>query len=163
MELGSIVQFLENKAILVTGATGFLAKIFVEKVLRVQPNLKKLYLLVRAADAKSATYRLQNEILGKDLFKLLKEKWGSNLNSLISEKVTVVPGDISIEDLGLKDSVLREEMLNQIDAIINLAATTNFDERYDVALGINTFGAKHVMSFAKKCVRLKVLVHVSTG
>lgn len=163
MELGSIVQFLENKAILVTGATGFLAKIFVEKVLRVQPNLKKLYLLVRAADAKSATYRLQNEILGKDLFKLLKEKWGSNLNSLISEKVTVVPGDISLEDLGLKDSVLREEMLNQIDAIINLAATTNFDERYDVALGINTFGAKHVMSFAKKCVRLKVLVHVSTA
>jgi fatty acyl-CoA reductase len=68
--------------------------------------------------------------LGKDLFKLLKEKWGSNLNSLISEKVTVVPGDISLEDLGLKDSVLREEMLNQIDAIINLAATTNFDERY---------------------------------
>jgi fatty acyl-CoA reductase len=36
--------------------------VFVEKVLRVQPNLKKLYLLVRAADAKSATYRLQNEV-----------------------------------------------------------------------------------------------------
>ncbi|KAL6342031.1 hypothetical protein AAG906_038277 [Vitis piasezkii] len=26
MELGSIVEFLENKSILVTGATGFLAK-----------------------------------------------------------------------------------------------------------------------------------------
>lgn len=35
--------------------------------------------------------------------------------------------------------------------------------RYDVALGINTLGVKHVLSFAKKCIQLKVLVHVSTG
>ncbi|XP_040995478.1 fatty acyl-CoA reductase 3-like [Juglans microcarpa x Juglans regia] len=164
MELGSIVQLLENKAILVTGATGFLAKIFVEKVLRVQPNVKKLYLLLRAADAKSATQRFHNEILGKDLFILLKQKWGTNLNSLVSEKVTVVAGDLCREDLGLQDSsILREEMLNQIDFIVNLAATTNFDERYDVALALNALGAEHILRFAKKCVRLKVLVHVSTA
>ncbi|CBI28355.3 unnamed protein product, partial [Vitis vinifera] len=35
MELGSVVEFLENKSILVTGATGFLAKIFVEMILRI--------------------------------------------------------------------------------------------------------------------------------
>lgn len=163
MELGSVVQLLENKAILVTGAAGFLAKIFVEKVLRVQPNVKKLYLLLRAADDKSATQRLHNEMIEKDLFRVLKEKWGTNLYSFISEKVTVVPGDISLENLGLKDSSLREELWNQIDVIVNLAATTNFDERYDVALGVNTLGAKHVLSFAKKCVRLQVILHVSTA
>ncbi|EEF38504.1 oxidoreductase, putative [Ricinus communis] len=86
MEFGSILQFLEKKNILITGATGFLAKIFIEKILRVQPNVKKLYLLLRAPDAK-----------------------------------------------------------------------------YDVALDLNTMGAKHVLCFAKKCVRLKVLVHVSTA
>lgn len=59
---------------------------------------------------------------------MLKEKWGENFNSLIWEKVTLVPGDISKEDLGL-DSNLREEMLKKIDVIVNLAATTNFDER----------------------------------
>ncbi|KAB1227266.1 Fatty acyl-CoA reductase 3 [Morella rubra] len=163
MELGSIVQLLENKAILVTGATGFLAKIFVEKVLRVQPNVKKLYLLLRAADAKSATHRLHNEILGKELFRVLKEKWGPNFSASISQKVTVLPGDLCQEDLGLKDSMLREEMRNQVDFVINLAATTNFDERYDVALDLNTLGAKHVLSFAKQCVKLKAFVHVSTA
>lgn len=35
--------------------------------------------------------------------------------------------------------------------------------RYDVALGLNTFGVKHVINFAKKCINLRVLVHVSTG
>ncbi|KAL6967060.1 factor arrest protein 3, partial [Sarracenia purpurea var. burkii] len=61
MELGSIIQFLDNRTILVIGATGFLAKIFVEKILRVQPNVKKLYLLLRASDAKSASQRFHNE------------------------------------------------------------------------------------------------------
>ncbi|KAH9659960.1 Fatty acyl-CoA reductase 3 [Citrus sinensis] len=163
MELGSVLEFLENKTILVTGATGFLAKIFVEKILRVQPNVKKLYLLLRAADAKSATVRFHNEIIGKDLFRVLKEKNGTHLNALISEKITLVPGDITREDLGVKDSNLREEMWNKLDVVINLAATTNFDERYDVALDLNTFGAKHVLNFSKKCAKLNVLVHVSTA
>jgi hypothetical protein len=35
--------------------------------------------------------------------------------------------------------------------------------RYDVAFDTNVFGAKHVCAFAKKCVKLKMLLHVSTG
>lgn len=60
---------------------------------------------------------------------MLREKWGARMNSIMSEKLTVVPGDISKEDLGLQDSDLREEILSQVDVIVNLAATTNFDER----------------------------------
>ncbi|XP_057456000.1 fatty acyl-CoA reductase 3-like [Lotus japonicus] len=163
MELGSILHFLQDKTILVTGATGFLAKILLEKILRVQPNVKKLYLLLRAADAKSAAHRLHNEIIGKDLFRLSKENLGANFIPLILEKCTLVPGDISLEDLGVEDSILKEEIYNQTDVIVNLAATTNFDERYDISLGLNTFGVKYVIDFAKKCTKLKVLVHVSTA
>ncbi|KAJ7981148.1 Fatty acyl-CoA reductase [Quillaja saponaria] len=163
MELGSILHFLQDKTILVTGATGFLAKIFVEKILRVQPNVKKLYLLLRASDTKSATQRFHNEIIGKDLFRILKQRKGPDFNSFIWDKTSLVPGDISQEDLGVKDFNLREEICKQVDVIVNLAATTNFDERYDVALGINTFSVKHVLSFAKTCSKLKVLVHVSTA
>ena len=42
----------------------------------------------------------------------------------------VMTGDITREDLGLKNAKLKEEMLSQLDVIVNLAATTNFDERY---------------------------------
>ncbi|KAM6595226.1 hypothetical protein CsatA_005750 [Cannabis sativa] len=163
MELDSVLKFLENKTILVTGATGFLAKIFVEKILRVQPNVKKLYLLLRASDVKSATQRLNTEILNKDLFKVLKEKMGGNFNNFVGEKICVMGGDITCEDLGVEDSNLRHQMLTQLDAIVNLAATTNFDERYDVSLYLNTMGPKYVLNFAKQCTKLKVLVHVSTA
>ncbi|KAL4312409.1 hypothetical protein GQ457_01G038530 [Hibiscus cannabinus] len=160
MELGSALEFLDNKSILVTGATGFLAKIFVEKILRVQPNVKKIYLLLRAADHISATLRLHNEIIGKDLFAVLKEKYWEKFTS---EKITLIPGDISFEDLGIKDSNSVQEMLNEVDIVVNLAATADFHERYDVALGLNTFGAKFLTNFAMKCAKLKVLVHVSTA
>jgi len=36
-------------------------------------------------------------------------------------------------------------------------------KRYDVGLGINTFGALNVLNFAKKCVKVQLLLHVSTG
>ncbi|KAK9726978.1 hypothetical protein RND81_05G249900 [Saponaria officinalis] len=163
MELSSILKFLDNKVILITGGAGFLAKILAEKVLRTQPNVKKVYLLVRAADNMAASIRLQNEVLGKELFKVLKQKMGANFNSFISEKLSVIPGDITCEDMSIKDVKLKDELFRDIDVIINLAATTNFDERYDVSLYLNTFGAKYVMDFAKKCTKLKVLIQVSTA
>uniref|UniRef100_A0A7N0VB28 Fatty acyl-CoA reductase n=1 Tax=Kalanchoe fedtschenkoi TaxID=63787 RepID=A0A7N0VB28_KALFE len=163
-QLSSIVGFLENKTILVTGSTGFVAKVFVEKILRIQPKVKKLFLLLRAKDSASAATRLYDEILGKELFVVLKEKWGSDLSNLITERVTIpVAGDISCEDLGVKDDQLRNEMWSEVDVVVNLAATVNFDERYDVALAINTMGPKHILNFAKKCVNLKALIHVSTA
>ncbi|KAJ8559643.1 hypothetical protein K7X08_003701 [Anisodus acutangulus] len=164
MQLTSVLKFLENRTILVTGATGFLAKIFVEKILRVQPNVKKLYLLLRAQDHNAALQRFKNEAVEKDLFKLLREKYGANLNTFISQRTTIIPGDITCdENLGVKDSNLLQEMWREVEVIVNLAATTNFDERYDTALELNTLGAIHVLNFAKKCSKLKVLLHVSTA
>jgi fatty acyl-CoA reductase len=64
------------------------------------------------------------------LFKLLKENQGTKFNSFVFEKITLVSGDISQEGLNIKDSQLEEEIRSQTDIIINLVATTKFDERY---------------------------------
>ncbi|EOA12263.1 hypothetical protein CARUB_v10007993mg [Capsella rubella] len=158
------VQFLQDKTILVTGVPGFLAKVFVEKILRIQPKVKKLFLLLRAADNESAMQRFHNEVLEKDLFRVLRNNLGdANLKALVSEKVVPIPGDISVDNLGVKDSDLLQLMWNEIDIIVNVAATTNFDERYDVGLRINTFGPLNVLNFAKKCVKGQLLLHVSTA
>ncbi|XP_021821775.1 fatty acyl-CoA reductase 3-like [Prunus avium] len=163
MELESILGYLQNKTILVTGATGFLGMVFVEKILRVQPYVKRLYLLLRAADTKSATDRMHDQIIGKELFRVLKDKWGTDFDSFIAEKVVAVQGDVTFDDLGVKELKLREEMYNRIEIILHSAGTTNFDERYDIALSVNTFGVQHVLSFAKKCLKLEMLLHVSTA
>ncbi|OIT20863.1 fatty acyl-coa reductase 3 [Nicotiana attenuata] len=156
MESSKIQQFLEGKTIFITGATGFLAKILVEKILRVQPNMKKLYLLVRASDTKSAKKRFYEEVMQTELFKVLREKIGAkNLNSLVEEKVFPVAGDISFEDFGIENSEIKDEMFKEIDIIINSAATTRFDERYDCTV--------NVLKFGKRCEKVKIIVHVSTA
>lgn len=67
----------------------------------------------------------------KDLFKVLRDNLGDEkLNTLLSEKVVPVAGDIAMDHLGMKDSNLRERMQKEIDIVVNVAATTNFDERY---------------------------------
>ena len=73
--------------------------------------------------------KLHPQVTGKELFRVLKEKWASNFNSFLSEKLTPVPGDISCPNLGVADSNLREEMWREVDIVVNVAATTNFDER----------------------------------
>ncbi|KAI3963884.1 hypothetical protein MKW92_036898 [Papaver armeniacum] len=163
MELSGIVQSPENKTILVTGSTGFLSKLFVEKVLRVQPNVKHLFLLLCDADALSPTQRLNKDVIGKELFRVLRKKHGFGFDSFISKKVTPIFGDVSLEDLGIKDPELKRKMQKEINIVANFAATTNFNDRYDVALAVNTMGAKHVLNFAEKCENLELFLHVSTA
>ncbi|CAI9781437.1 unnamed protein product [Fraxinus pennsylvanica] len=139
MEDTKILQYFEGKTILITGATGFLAKIFLEKILRVQPEIKKLFLLIRAVDKRSAEQRLREEVLNTELFRVLREKYG------------------------IYDSKLRDEMWQEVHIIVNSAATTKFDERYDVAMGINALGAMHVQKFARNCSKIEMFVHVSTA
>lgn len=40
-----------------------------------------------------------------------------------------VAGDITHENMGVEDSTILEEMWRQVDIVVNIAATTNFDER----------------------------------
>lgn len=48
----------------------FFVVVFVEKILRVQPNVKKLYLLLRAQDNNAALQRFNNEVFIYFLFVL---------------------------------------------------------------------------------------------
>ncbi|KAI4357429.1 hypothetical protein L6164_001377 [Bauhinia variegata] len=143
MELESVLHFLKGKTFLFTGATGFIAKIFVEKVLRVQPEVKRLYILVRAPNSYLATKRLHNEVIRKDLFGVLRDKWGADFGCFISEKLIAVAGDVSVENLGIKEEILKQEMFEEIDIVVHTAANTNFNER------ANLHGWPKTYSFTK--------------
>nr|AXF79592.1 fatty acyl-CoA reductase 6 [Triticum aestivum] len=162
MDVDRVVGYFKGKSILITGSTGFLGKVLVEKILRVQPDVKKLFLLIRASDVESVKFRIHNEIMGKQIFQVLKEKHGLEFDNFVKEKICPLVGDVMHENFGL-DTVKLREVSKDIDVIINGAATTNFSERYDVAFDTNVLGVKHTCEFAKKCTKLKMLLHVSTA
>ena len=57
-----IVSFYKHKTIFITGATGFLGKVLIEKLLRTCYDLDKIYVLIRSKKGHSASHRL-NELL----------------------------------------------------------------------------------------------------
>ncbi|KAJ1269629.1 hypothetical protein BS78_07G226300 [Paspalum vaginatum] len=162
MDAARIIGYFKGKSILITGSTGFLGKILVEKILRVQPDVHKIYLVVRGIDETCAKQRVQQEVIDTELFRVLREKHGKSFQQFVEEKVVALAGDIVRENLGLEAPVL-DALAKDIDVIVNIAATTNFYERYDVSLDVNVMGVKHLCQVAKQCTRLKMLMHVSTA
>ncbi|KAF8369876.1 hypothetical protein HHK36_032091 [Tetracentron sinense] len=157
-----IVRFLKGKGFLITGATGFLAKVLIEKILRTEPDVGKIYLLIKAKNKKAAMDRLKSEIIDTELFKCLQQTHGESYQSFMLSKLVPVVGNVCESNLGIETD-LTDEIAEEVDVIVNSAANTTFDERYDVALDINTRGPFRLMSFAKRCKKLKLFLQVSTA
>jgi fatty acyl-CoA reductase len=62
MEKVSIQDFYVGRSIFITGATGFMGKVLVEKLLRSCPGIDRVYLLIRPKTDKDVRFRLQEMI-----------------------------------------------------------------------------------------------------
>ncbi len=87
--MASISEWYAGKNALITGATGFMGKVLVEKLLRSCPDVKALYILVRPKAGQSMSERVQDMMKCKvrecDLFSvLLITTWREKLESLSS-------------------------------------------------------------------------------
>ncbi|XP_043693367.1 fatty acyl-CoA reductase 2, chloroplastic-like [Telopea speciosissima] len=157
-----IVKFLRGKRLFITGATGFLAKVLLEKILRTMPDVGKIYVLIKARNKEDAMNRLKNEIINEELFKCLQRIHGKSYETFMVSKLIPVVGNVCESNIGMEEDIA-ELVAGEVDVIINSAANTTFDERYDVALNINTRGPSRLMSFAKRCKTLKLFLQLSTA
>ncbi|KAI3683628.1 hypothetical protein L1987_84137 [Smallanthus sonchifolius] len=157
-----IINILKGKGFFVTGATGFLGKVFIEKILRTVPEVGKIYILIKAKNTDAGMERLKNEIINTELFKSLQQAYGKSYQSFMLSKLVPVIGNVCEPNLGLGEDTA-DLIAKDVDIIVNSAANTTFDERYDVALDTNTGGPSRLMSFAKKCKKLNLFLQVSTA
>ena len=152
---------LAGHHILVTGSTGFLAKAFIEKLLRAVDTIGGIHLLVRArSDGTSPRQRVMREVLGSRAYDRLRASLGEGFARLCDEKIHVIGGDLTKSRLGLGREAY-EELTRRITLIVNSAATVTFDERIDLAVELNALGPKRLLRLAADCGNVPFM-HVST-
>ncbi|XP_049942017.1 putative fatty acyl-CoA reductase CG5065 [Schistocerca serialis cubense] len=153
-----ISSMLDGREVLVTGGTGFLGKVFVEKLLRVCPGIARIYLLVRAKKGKDPRQRV-DDIFSSPLFDKLKAERGADL---IARKVVGVAGDVAAPDLGLS-ATDRRTLCERVSIIYHAAATIRFDEELKKAVMLNTRGTRLMLELAKEVKKLDAFVYISTA
>ncbi len=161
----SIREYFAGKEVLITGATGLVGKVLLEKILHDLPEIPRVYVLIRkkvsrAGKTDSPQERLHKEILASSAFDRLRQIHGDSFSSLVRDKVEAVPGDLAEEHLGM-DDLTRLRLQERVRVIINCAAVVTFDAPIGAALNLNTLGPMRILEFARGCAD-PVVAHVST-
>ncbi|KAH8402687.1 hypothetical protein KR215_007118 [Drosophila sulfurigaster] len=171
----TIKDFYKDKTLFLTGGSGFLGRVVIEKVLRAT-EASRIYVLIRSKRGKSPQDRIDewktdpvstNQYFQKLLIELifiLIQLFGVLLKTKPNalERIVLISGDCEEPDLGISAED-RELLKNEVQVVIHCAATVNFAEPLHKALDINTRATQLMLNLAKEMSRLVGFVHVSTS
>ncbi|MFO1464246.1 MAG: fatty acyl-CoA reductase [bacterium] len=161
MEPLSLQNCYAGKRILLTGASGFVGKVWLAMMLAKFPELGKCYVLIRPKKTLSAVERFE-ELLGRSpAFRPLHQQWGEGLNDFLRDRLEVLEGDVSMPNLGLAPELSRR-LHSEVDLIVHCAGLVDFEPDLREAVAANVNGTMHALAFAKSCRRAAFL-HVSTA
>ncbi|XP_066148763.1 putative fatty acyl-CoA reductase CG5065 [Euwallacea fornicatus] len=152
----SISDFYSHTKVFITGATGFVGKALVEKLLRSCQKLDAIFVLIRPKRGVAVEQRL-NDLLKNSVFNKLREKTPD-----VFEKIKLISGDVGQPNLGLSDGD-RQFLIENINIVFHSAATVKFNENLKTAVDLNTLGTKRVLNLCRKMKKLKSCIHVSTA
>ncbi|XP_015180790.1 PREDICTED: fatty acyl-CoA reductase 1-like isoform X2 [Polistes dominula] len=155
-KLTSIQEFYYGQSVFVTGGTGFLGKLLIEKLLRGCPGINCIYVLVRSKKGKNVIQRTE-ELIDDPLFSKVKEK-----QPKFSHRIVAIEGDCSMPNLGIS-MIDRATLIREVSIIYHVAATVRFNEKLKTAITINVRSLKDLISLSKEMPKLKSFVHVSTA
>jgi fatty acyl-CoA reductase len=150
---GSIVEALAGKRIFLTGVTGFLGQVVLERLLLDFPDTR-VTVLVRSQQSSTAVERV-HYLTRKPAFDVLREKLGGDdaLLALLDERVDVIDGDFTRGEPDIPEG---------FDIVIHSAATVSFDPPIDEGFQTNVLGALNLYRGATR-QNTPHLVHVSTA
>lgn len=153
---GSVAEFYEGKTVFITGGTGFMGKVLLEKLLRSCPGVSKIYLLIRPKKGENAQERLQ-QLMCSPLFDLLRKERPTDIS-----KVLPIEGDITQPELAISQSD-RAMLTRSVNIVFHSAATVKFDEKLKLSVTINMLGTQRLVELCKRMSNLEALIHVSTA
>ncbi|XP_070391759.1 fatty acyl-CoA reductase 1-like isoform X2 [Dermacentor albipictus] len=151
-----VASFYKDRVVLITGGTGFVGKVLLEKLLRSCSGLERVYLLVRSKKGQEPQAR-HEEIFKSPIFEHLKQEQPE-----VFEKVTVLAGDLVQPDLGLS-AYDRATLVDNVSVVFHSGAAIKFNEPLRKAVEVNLLGTRRVLDLCRQMPNICALVHVSTA
>ncbi|CAK1546454.1 unnamed protein product [Leptosia nina] len=156
-QVPDIKEYFKGKNIFITGGSGFMGKVLIEKLLYSCTDLKQIYVLLRPKKGISPEDRISTLYESECYDRLRKEK-----PDVFMAKVSAVAGDVGEIRLGISDAD-RALLVRNVNIIFHVAASVRFDDTLDRAVKLNLRGTKEMIDLAYEMPQLESFVHVSTS
>nr|QLI62002.1 fatty acyl-CoA reductase 12 [Streltzoviella insularis] len=150
-----IPQFYAGRSILITGGTGFMGKVLVERILATCPDVGRLFLLMRPKKNSSPEVRLL-QLKQSQVFDVIRQNNPKQL-----DKIVTIAGDVEQPGLGLNSGAL--QLLQEVSVVFHAAATLKFDEELKKAVDMNLRSVVALLEMCDKLPHIEAFVHVSTA
>ena len=152
-------EILSGKRVVITGFTGFLAKVFAAMLLEHVPDIGRLTVLARPKGRlQSARYRTERIVDRSPVFRSLRARYGAGLGAHLAPRLEALSADIERPGCAMSQADL--ESLEHADVIVHCAGLTDFEPDPMLALASNVAGA---LSIADLAERYSIpMVHIST-
>ncbi|XP_012263699.2 putative fatty acyl-CoA reductase CG5065 [Athalia rosae] len=149
----SLRDLISDSQVFLTGATGFVGGVLLERILRAELPPKKVFLLVRKRRGADPRDRVK-EIFSSPLF--------SDVRADRLNLIQVIEGDVGEDGLGISKSD-NDLLVSKCTLVFHAAAFISFAARLDMAIRINLEGSRQVLDLAKNMLNCKAMVYVSTA
>ncbi|XP_059613253.1 fatty acyl-CoA reductase wat-like isoform X2 [Phlebotomus argentipes] len=138
-----------------TGGTGFLGKIIMEKIMRTC-QIDTIYLLIRDKKGKDMHSRVE-DLFDDVLYDRLRQQ-----QPKFRHRIHPIAGDCSLPGLGISAHD-RALLAANVHVVFHVAATVRFDEKLNIAMAINVSGTRELLALCREIQHLDAVVHVSTA
>ncbi|XP_017839780.1 putative fatty acyl-CoA reductase CG5065 isoform X2 [Drosophila busckii] len=156
LDLSPVQEFYKDKTVFITGASGFMGKVLLEKLLYSCHSLKEVIIIVRPKRGKTPETRLE-EMFKLPIFQRIKDERPHML-----KKVTIYQGDVTYDLLGLSGDSLKH-VVDSTNIVFHMAATLKLEGNLRDAIDMNLLGTQRTLNVAKQMKQLEAFVHLSTA
>jgi long-chain acyl-CoA synthetase len=148
-----------GREVLITGVTGFLGKVALTMLLDRYPQIGRVHVLVRPRAGGTARDRFFGKVTAAPPFKPLRDKHGDRFEQFVAEKCHPIAGDVTDPMLGLDEAAI-QALSGKLACVINSAGLVTFNPSLEIAISVNTEGARNAAELCKRTGA--TLVHIST-